>query len=64
LITFYDMEEERTRSATQADWDALWRQVERKHREICELQEVLRARGIALPEGHKDRAGASYRKDV
>lgn len=63
-IRFYDMELELTRDAVQEDWDRLWRLVERKHREICELQALLRACGIALPAGHVDRAGEFYWLDV
>jgi len=58
------MSVEATREATQDDWNLLWRQVERKHREICELQAVMRARDIPLPDGHRDRAGEFYREDA
>ena len=64
MIEFYDMQVEAMREVTQDDWDLLWSRVERKHREICELQAVLRERGIPLPTGHKDRAGEFYRQDV
>ena len=64
MIRFYDMSVEATREAIQDDWDMLWRQVERKHREICELQAVMRQHGIPLPTGHRDRVGEFYREDV
>jgi hypothetical protein len=51
------MEIEAFREPTQADWDAVFAAACRKHKEICELQAVLRDHGIPLPPGHKDRAG-------
>jgi hypothetical protein len=55
-IRHYDFGADEFREMTQKDWDDLWAGATRIHKEVMELQALLREHGIPLPDGHHERS--------